>query len=205
VSDTRLAPSRLTATFLTVLSLCSLFLLSGCWVNSINGLDEGDLDHTDEDRTYDSALVGSWITNDLTCAIILDIKSERHSYHLEKTAFGEHCDDSGKTFYSEADLFQIGKYRFLDVTARPSDICKMCIAVHWIFEVQTVENSLYLLPIDSDWLRAAEKDKTVTLATVPDDPETLTALPADLKAFCRKYAEDRRVFSRVGKLSFKRK
>lgn len=201
----RLAPSRVFPKLRAALALSSLLMLCGCWVTSINGLDQGDLDHYDEDRTFDPALQGSSITNDLSCAIILDITSEHHAYHLEKTSFGEHCEDSGKTFYSEADLYQLGNHRFLDVTARSTDVCKMCIAIHWIFEVQTAKDSLYLLPIDSEWLKSAEMNKTVALATVPDDPETLTALPADLKAFCRKYAEDQRVFSRLSRLSFKRK
>jgi hypothetical protein len=201
----QLTRSRFLAKLGLLLALCSLFLLSACWVISINGLDEGDLDHVDKDGIYDAGLEGSWITNDLTCAIILNVKSERHQYRWEKTAFGEHCEDSGKTFYSNADLYQLGNNHFLDVSARASDICKMCIGIHWIFLVQNSGDTLYLMPIDSDWLKNALETKAVTLATLAGDPETLTASPADLKAFCRKYADDRRVFGRVGKLTFKRK
>ncbi|MGB8470373.1 MAG: hypothetical protein WCD71_09455, partial [Candidatus Sulfotelmatobacter sp.] len=54
--------------------------------------------------------------------------------------------------------------------------------------------TLTIIPIDSDWLKKAIAAKTVTLATMPDDSDTLVASTKDLKAFCRKYAGDKEVF-----------
>jgi len=51
-----------------------------------------------------------------------------------------------------------------------------------------------LAPLDSDWFKAAVQKNTVSLATLPEDPGTITSSAKDLKAFCRKYADNREAF-----------
>lgn len=93
----------------------------------------------------------------------------------------------------------------MDLTARPEDVCEMCLRVHWIFLVRQEKDSFTLTTIDSDWLKEAEHKKAVTLATLPNDTDTLTASPKELKEFCRKYAGDSAVFKPDPNFTFKRK
>lgn len=181
-----------------LLALLGLLVLPGCWVQSINGLSEAELLGTDKDQVYDPGLLGAWTsTNSDGCVTTLDVTAESKDYHWKVINVGKGCNnenDEAETDYYEGQLFQLGDHKFLDLTARASDICNACVAVHWIFKVETETDSLNLIPIDSDWLKKAEKEKTVTLATSYGDRDTLTASPKELKEFCRKYADDENVF-----------
>lgn len=80
----------------------------------------------------------------------------------------------------------------------------MCVAVHWIFLTQIDKDSFSLVPIDSDWLKKAVEQKTVALATLSGDSDTVTASAKELKAFCREYADDKEVFKPIPEFTFKR-
>jgi hypothetical protein len=80
----------------------------------------------------------------------------------------------------------------------------MCLPIHWIFLARLDKDLLSLTPIDSDWLKKALEQGVVTLATMPGDTDTLVASPKDLKAFCRKYADNNQAFAPSPNLVFKR-
>lgn len=85
-----------------------------------------------------------------------------------------------------------------------TNVCEMCVAVHWIFLTQIDKDSFSLVPIDSDWLKKAVEQKTVALATLSGDSDTLTASAKELKAFCREYADDKEVLKPIPEFTFKR-
>ena len=98
---------------------------------------------------------------------------------------------------------KLDAYYFLDVSPIADDVCDMCLAKHDIFLVKFDRTTLSLTPIDSDWLKKSVEAKTVTLATLAGDTDTITASSTELKAFCRKFAENTEVFKSA--LMFKRK
>jgi len=58
---------------------------------------------------------------------------------------------------------------------------------------------------DSDWLGKSLAAKTVALATLPDDSDTLTASTPDLRVFCRNFAGNKAVFRPDSTFTFPRK
>lgn len=189
-----------------LLVFAGLLVLPACWVKSINGLREGGVFGSDKDQTFDAGLLGTWETTVDKCSTALAITADGKGYHWKTTSSGEECEqDQGDTAYYDAELFKLGDHEFLDLTARPEDVCEMCVAVHWIFLAEIDKDSFSLTPIDSDWLKKAEERKVVTLATLRDDTDTVTASAAELKVFCRKYSDDKAVFKPPPNIGFKRK
>jgi hypothetical protein len=197
---------RISAIFL---ALVGLLVLPGCWVRSVNGLSEAEFfGSTDKDQTFDSGLLGMWTATSEDCVTTLNVTSEVKEYHWKMTTGGKGCDNDiaeSETDYYEGELFKLDDHKFLDLTARTEDVCRACVAVHWIFKINMQNDSLDLAPIDGEWLEKAEKERTVTLATAHGDHDTLTASPKELKEFCRKYADDGNVFKPSADYTFKRK
>jgi hypothetical protein len=185
------------------LALAGLLVLPGCWVTSISGLSEQGLWHGDPDLIFNEGMIGTWQETSDNCLIVLTVTAKDRIYTLHTIEQGDNCDDKGKTYHNEAELFKLGDHLFLDVW--PEDLCEPCLALHWIFLVRLDGNSLSLTPIDSDWLKNAMEQGTVTLTTMPGDTDTLTASPRELKAFCRKYADDKSAFKPDPGLVFKKK
>ncbi len=189
----------------TALVLAGLLVLPGCWVESINALyEEGFLSSKDPDVVLDERLAGSWSVIEDKCTIVLTISAKDDTYNLESTEKGEGCSDAGKKSRYQARLVKLDTRYFLDVSPRPDDVCEMCLAKHTIYQTKIDKDSFSLAPIDSDWLKNAVEHKKVVLTTLPDDSDTLTAPAKELKAFCRKYADDPEAFKQIG-LVFKRK
>jgi len=188
-----------------VLILTTLVLLSGCWVDSLNGLVEEGFFHSDPDVTADPGLVGAWEVTSDNCTTTLTITAKDREYELGGASRGSGCNDEGKNSYYRALLVKLDNHIFLDVSPRPDDVCEMCLPLHWIFLAKFDKDLLSLTPIDFDWLKKALEQKTVTLATMPGDAITLIAPAKELKAFCRKYGDNERVFVPVPGLAFKRK
>jgi len=127
-------------------------------------------------------------------------------YLWKVTGSGEGCNaNKGEIDYYEGGLYKLDDHRFLDLTARSEDVCQACLAIHWILKLEGTAGSFRLSPIDSEWLEKAEKEKKGTLATVQGNPYILTASPKELKAFCRKYANDESVFKPSPDFTFDRK
>jgi hypothetical protein len=103
------------------------------------------------------------------------------------------CESNKKTSY-EARLFKLDQHYFLDMTTASEEVCDLCVGIHLIYLVQFEKDSIALAPLDYDWFKAALQKKDVSLTTLPDDPGTITSSPKDLKAFCRKYADNEEAF-----------
>lgn len=175
-----------------MLILAGILVLSGCWVTSISPLyDERS---TDPDVVVDQSLIGSWIDVGDKCTAPVTITAKDGVYDLQSTGKGEGCSDSVSPSHYQARLVKLDAYHFLDVSPAAESVCDMCIARHNIYLAEFDKTTLTIIPIDSDWLKKAIAAKTVTLATMPDDSDTLVASTKDLKAFCRKYAGDKEVF-----------
>jgi hypothetical protein len=188
------------------LIVAALLALSGCWVSSINPLYEQttmDNLHSDPDVVFDQTLIGSWTAIDDKCTTVLTIAATDLVYDLQSTDHGEGC--SGEKSHFQARLVKLDTHYFLDLEPMPGDVCVMCLARHEIFLAKFDKIALSLTAIDSDWLKKSLEAKTVTLATVADDPDTITASSKDLKAFCRKFAENTEVFKPGSTETLKRK
>jgi hypothetical protein len=188
-----------------LLGMACLVVLSGCWVESINPLYEPetfDRPHQDGDLIFDKDLTGTWSSSDEKCTTILAITAQDQVYDIQSSDQGEEC--SSDKFHRQARLVKLDAHYFLDVSPIDEAVCDMCVAKHDIFLVKFDEDSLFLTPIDSDWLQKSIATRTVALATLAQDADTLTASSKDLKRFCRKYADDDAVFKPDSTEAFRR-
>lgn len=185
-------------------ALASMLALPACWVESINALYDDGFMRQDADVIMDQKLVGDWSAVEENCMMVLAISAKDRAYLIESTQQGEKCSDAGKKERHQAHLIKLGAHYFLDVSPRDDDVCEMCLAKHTIYRTEIDKSSFSLIPIDSDWLKDAVRNKTVLLSTLPNDTDVLTSPSAELKTFCRKYADDPAVFKPIG-LVFKRK
>jgi hypothetical protein len=187
-------PGRTARMSAVLLALFGLLSLSGCWVTSINPLyEEGSLGAPqDTDLVFDQTLVGSWSSSSDKCKTLLTITAKDGVYDLQSIDRGEGCGEEKS--HQQGRLVKLGEHYFLDVSPINDDVCEMCAAKHSIFLAEIDKATLSLTPIDSDWLKKSIAAGTVTLTTVAGDTDTITASSRDLKAFCRKFAEDEAVF-----------
>jgi len=174
-----------------------LVLMSGCEEKSLYGLDEGL--GTDPDIVFDARLVGTWPDVGEKCTSTGTITAHEKVYSLQFVD----CATNKKTSY-EAHLFKLDQHYFLDMTAPSEDVCELCLNIHLISLVQFEKDAFQLAPLDSDWFSKAMHEKRVKLTTLPDDPSTITAQPKELKAFCRKHADNKEAFKPDPAQVFKR-
>lgn len=186
-------------------TLGALLALPACWVSSINPLyDQGGVGNprTDPDVVFDQSLIGSWATTDGKCTTLLTIAGKDRVYDLQSVDQGEGCEDKS---HRQAQLVKLDDHYFLDVSPMDDAVCDMCVAKHDILLVRFDKTTFSFTPIDSDWLKKSIESKAVKLSTVAGDTDTITASSADLKAFCRKFAENHEVFKPESTFSFKRR
>jgi|GEM_PF-2868202 len=179
----------------SVLPLAGLLFLSGCWVASINPLyEETSIDnlHKDPDLVFDQSLIGSWSATSDKCTTLLTIAAKDETYDLQSIDQGEGCSE--EKFHQQGRLVKLDAHYFLDVSPMDDDVCNMCAPKHSILLAKFDKATLSLTPVDSEWLKKSITAKQVKLATVAGDTDTITASSKDLKAFCRKYADDEAVF-----------
>ena len=188
--------------------LAALLVLPACWVTSINPLyDEGNIadSHNDPDVVFDQSLIGTWTKVGDQCTTPLTITSKKEIYDLQSSeGKGEECAELDTPSHYQARLVKLDSHYFLDVFPLDDEVCGMCLAKHNIFLAKFDKATLSLTPIDSDWLKKSVEAKTVNLATLGEDTDTITASSKDLKAFCRKYADDAAVFPPDSASTFKR-
>jgi len=194
--------SRIAAAFL---AFAGLLVLPGCWVYSVNPLYEDNLAKPDTDLLFDQALLGSWwIVND-DCPWILTVTANQQIYDLT-TAPLPQCKSEEKTSRYEGHLVKLDSHVFLDVTPEQNEVCDLCLPLRSFFLAHVEENSLTLTPINYEWLKDSIEQKTVMLQTLPDrPPEILASSSKELKAFMRKYADNKSVFQASSNITFKRK
>jgi hypothetical protein len=185
--------------------LAALLVLTACWVESINGLAEAGRSEKDPDVVVDQRLTGSWnmsAADDDKCSkTLVTIAFKDEIYEVKWSAL-QGCNDKDQS--SQARLVRLDTYYFFDVFAAQHDVCDTCLAKHQIFQLKFDGDGFSLTPIDSDWLKASVAAKTIKLATMPDNPELITAPTAELKAFCRRFAADKTAFRSDAKSMFKR-
>jgi hypothetical protein len=163
-----------------------VIILSGCPVKSLNGLDEGS---NDPDMVFDARLLGVWPDTRKKCISRETITAHEKVYSLRYLD----CESNKQTSY-EARLFKLDEHYFLDLTAPSDEVCDLCVGIHLVYLVHFEKDSVALAPLDYDWFRTAVQKESVSLTTLPDDPGTITSSPKDLKAFCRKYADNKDAF-----------
>ncbi len=173
-----------------------LVVMSACPAQSLKGLDEGS---NDPDMVYDARLLGAWPAVRESCTSTLTITAHDKGYLLQFLD----CVDNKKTSY-EAQLFKLDQHYFLDLTTPSAEVCELCIAIHLIYLVQFEKDSFALAPLDFDWLKQAVQKKTINLATLPDDTSMIISPAKVLKAFCRKYADNKEAFKPDPNSVFKR-
>jgi hypothetical protein len=180
-----------------VLVLAASLALSGCWVTSINPLYEERMDnlHKDPDIVFAPSFIGSWIIPDDKCTAPLVITSaDKEVYDFARNASEAGCTESDKQPRMQGRLLKLDDHYFFDLYPPPDDVCTMCLPRHNIFLTKFDKSNFSLVPIDSDWLRKAVGAKKVKLATLAGDIDTITSSSNALKAFCRRYAEDKKAF-----------
>jgi hypothetical protein len=195
------------------LIIAGLLALPACSVMSIHPLYE-DVSPRDPDIVIDKDLAGSWSLTDEKCTTILTVAAAKDEvYDFRAVGEGEGCSDHGKETRQQARLVKLDSYYFLDVSPRAEDVCVTCLALHTILLARFDKDTLALTPIDSDGLNELLRAGTVHLKMLPEDPKqliperpmTLTALSKDLKKFCHKFAENKKVFKPESTETFKRK
>jgi hypothetical protein len=188
-----------------ILALSNLLALTGCWMFSIRPLLDGP---SDPDLTFDQNLVGAWSHAAENCQWTLAVEASARAYNFTMSP-GTGCKSDEKTTHYLGYLLKLDNHRFLDVEPSAKEICDLCVAAHTFLLVSMKDSNLALTPLDGDWLFKAINDKQVVLAHVGGDGEyidmTLTAQPAELKDFLRKYADDKAAFKASASLVFTRK
>lgn len=179
-------------------------MLPGCWVYSVNPLYEDNLAKPDPDLFYDQTLVGSWGSVDNDCPWILIITANQQGYDLTM-APSPQCKSEEKTSKYEGHLVKLDNHVFLDLKPAQDEVCDSCLPLRSFFLARVEKDSLALTPINDEWLNNSIKQKTVMLETLPNRPEILAASSKDLKAFMRKYADDKSAFQPSDNLTLKRK
>lgn len=189
-----------------IVILAALAILPGCWVYSVEPLYEERLfSHPDPDLTFDQNLLGSWwhTDTDNNCLWTLTFAAHQQAYELTM-APASNCKGEEKTSKYEGHLVKLDNHRFLDIGPESTEVCDLCLPRHSFFLLTQEADTLALIPVDDEWLKDAIAQDKVTLAHLSDSL-TLTATSKDLKAFVRKYADDKAAFKPDPNFAFKRK
>ena len=187
-----------------------LLVLSGCVLRSVEPLyEDGLFAARDKDLVMDQSVIGSWFHTDNECSWTLTVSTpekEGFGYELTLTANPD-CKSSDvdkRVAHYDGHVVKLDKKSFLDVSPRATEVCDQCLALHTFFLISEQEDQLVLTPIDGDWIKDAIGKGTVTLAH-RNDGLTMTASSKDLKAFVRKYADDKAAFKPDPEFTFKKK
>lgn len=171
----------------------ALSLLGGCVVLSVYPF------YTPRDLIFDPGLTGRWVETSSTNTFWQFEGVDEKFYLLDTTD-----DESTNVF--EANLFQLKKYRFLDLlTTNRDEFTRFEIPVHLICKVENDGTNLSMHFLDYGWLAGLLTNNPTPLRhiVIPEQPGTttngnmlyLTAETKDLQNFLLKYAEDTNAFS----------
>jgi len=190
---------------ITVL-LAALFILSGCWVFSIQPLYE------DKDITYDPTLVGTWWQPSAGCTLVITSKPEDRTYQLEYTASktSDAClFEPGTKFNITGRMVKLNGRMYMDVyqPSRDDGVGFPSVPLHSAYLVTLDKISLSLTPLDDDWLDKAVAGKkfSVERTKTPDFDLILSGPTAELQELYSKHAGDPEAFKKNPKLTFQRK
>ncbi|HUA66227.1 MAG TPA: hypothetical protein VME24_10290 [Alphaproteobacteria bacterium] len=171
----------------TVLTL----LAAGCVTLSVYPF------YTPKDLIFDSGLTGRWVETKSTNTFWKFDDVGGKFYLLTTT-------DSESTNGFEANLFQLRRYRFLDLlTTNRDEFSKFEMPVHLISRVDHNDTNVSLHFLDYGWLANLLQTNPALLRhiIVPEQPGGtngemlyLTAETEDLQTFILKYADDTNAF-----------
>ena len=187
-----------------LLALSGLVVLPACWVFSVNPLYEEDVAKPDPDLTFAPVLVGSWGRVDDDCLWILTITANGQVYELTLGPSPQ-CKGDQETTRYEGHLVKLGTHLVLDLSPRHEEVCYSCMPLQSFLLVQADKDSFTLTPIDDEWLKKSIEQKRVALSVLPGNSDVLTSSTSDLKAFVRKYADDKDAFKPDSDLVFHRR
>jgi hypothetical protein len=176
-----------------VATAAALSLLGGCVVLSVYPF------YTPRDLIFDPGLTGRWVETSSTNTFWQFEGVDRKYYLLTTT-------DDQSTNVFEANLFQLKKYRFLDLlTTNRDEFTRFEMPMHLICKVANGGTNLSLHFLDYGWLTGVLTNNPTALRhiVVPEAPGTtdngnmlyLTAETKDLQSFLLKHAEDTNAFS----------
>jgi hypothetical protein len=181
---------------LAALLVC-LLPLAGCFVFSTQPL------YTADDRAYDPALIGAWVSSDEDCqpakasgenppcsfVFATEVRGGQKGYRITVT------DEHRKRNTFRARLVEIVRARFLDVTPiEAPDLTAPSKNMHSFWKVVRRTNTLKLVPLNEDWLRGELKAGRIKLAHREGNALVLTGSTAELRAFITAHANDSRAW-----------
>jgi len=185
----------------TLLSAIALFILTGCYVQSLNP------HYSREQIITLPGIEGDWR--------LLDDKGKPEDarpwvFGKDKATATEKGGISGKM---KTVYFRIGETVFMDSVAdEPAENTSKwwtmhVFPVHLVSRVEIKDKSLTLTPLDYSWFEKAIKNKNISLPYIKSgDGEQLmfTASPEEWTVFLKKYSGDPAVFSTDNALRFVR-
>ena len=199
-----------------VLLLLSCFLLSGCFIQSLNKC------YTDDLKIELPQISGEWISliqqgNDVSDKNILPWKFPKYERNSDSGDTIETYDSNNE--YSELDVayFKIGDNIFMDFTAgNPSrQNASMGNAFWWYGVTRThsvckiifANDNLIIMPLNYKWFEDKIKKKTMNLSFIQADKDSyriFTATAEQWVSFLKTYGSDKDLFSEEYKFVFKK-
>jgi len=183
-----------------------LFLLTGCWVFSLQQTYE------DKDLTSDEQLVGAWWQPGAGCTLTVTKDPKEQAYLLgytsPKTSGENNClFDPGTKIKLAGHLFHLASREYIDLAPVDKDVCFPCQPLHSAYQVAVQKSSLSLIPLDYNWLDTALSAQTVSADRIksPDYDLVLTGTTKELQQLYSKYADNDEAFKPNPLLTFQRR
>ena len=183
-----------------VLALC------GCWVYTVNPLVEGE-----DQLIFDRALLGAWWQPEKGCTITFSRFYEEKFYRLVYAApptkeNGGCLVDPGRTAAFEARMLELNGTRFLDLYPADREKLHHDLSLHSFYKLQTIGDTLTLIPMDYDWTRSQWGAKKLGIpAREGDESLVLTGETKSLQEFVADHSDNEEAFSSKKQFIFHRK
>ena len=172
-------------------SMVLLAIITGC-VPSLNPI------YTDKDVVFDSALVGTWGTQEPREKWVFS-KSGANAYNLKQT------DSEGIMAEFDVRLVRLGDYKFLDLVLVNVDerYTKLngwagfsLIPAHLVLQVHEMEPKLKISAMNPDWMKEwLEKNpKSIAHRKLGDDRYAILADTKDFQKFVLQHASEEGLF-----------
>ncbi len=206
ISHLNAKPRRLAAAALLLLFVATQ---PACWVYSANSLAESD-----DQVTFDSNLLGSWVQPDTGCSVRIARFFEERFYRLDyaapPTKKGDGCLlDPGHSASFEARLVEIGDNRFLDVLPADRQTQHHAMSLHSFYRLRVDSTALVLTPLKRDWVHSQVAGERLGLSgralAADDDSVVLTSSTHQLRDFLRDYGNSTDAFAPDPRLVFQRR
>lgn len=179
---------------LLCIALAGLSVLTGCWTYSLRPVYSDD----DPNLTCEPALQGTW-KSDSNESITITGDSNCKKYQLKWMRLSSNAEAQPKTdfdFTFSGRLVQLGADRFLDVVPEMDEEGGVpgMLPTHSVFKISLQGDTLFLLPLNLDWLCSAPLSDQAALGQCIDGDFILTASTDVLQEYVRNHGEDAQVF-----------